>query len=70
MLDLLFVVKDSAKWHHQNLKRNSSHYSILKLGGPISVSKLQDLPAGVYYNTLIKVDGQVNILIKGIKYFF
>jgi len=61
MLDMIFVVEDSTRWHQQNMQRNPSHYSLLKLSGPNSVSKLQELSAGVYYNALIQVDGQVNI---------
>ena len=59
MLDLAFVVDDSEGWHTENLARHSSHYSFLKYFGPSIISKVQQLSAGVYYNTLVKVDGQL-----------
>jgi len=56
MIDFVFVVDDSLKFHMENLKLNASHYSFLKHLGPYYLSKLQnEFGAGCYYNTLIPV---------------
>ncbi len=60
MLDMVFVVDDCVKWHRLNLEDNPGHYSLLKVGGAETICKVQELPAGVYYNTLVPIDGQVN----------
>ncbi|XP_018916896.2 phosphatidate cytidylyltransferase, mitochondrial [Bemisia tabaci] len=54
MVDIIFVVDDSLKFHETNLRLNSSHYSFLKSFGPGVISKVQDnWSAKVYFNTLI-----------------
>ncbi|CAF0786343.1 unnamed protein product [Brachionus calyciflorus] len=66
MTDFVFVVDDSIKFHDENLKMNSSHYSFLKYLGPYYLSKIQnDFGAACYYNTLVplKIDSE-NFLIK------
>ena len=60
MLDMVLVVEDSLSWHQQNLGRNRGHYSFLKVGGAGGICKVQELSAGVYYNTLVQVDDQVS----------
>uniref|UniRef100_A0A6V7IIJ7 Phosphatidate cytidylyltransferase, mitochondrial n=1 Tax=Bracon brevicornis TaxID=1563983 RepID=A0A6V7IIJ7_9HYME len=56
MLDLVFVVRNSKKWHAENLKRNPHHYAQpMKFFGHNWIAKLQEnLGARIYYNTLIK----------------
>lgn len=61
MVDLIFVVDNPMRWHTENLMMNSSHYSFLKYFGPKTISKIQErLACGVYYNTLINMEDQVN----------
>ena len=56
MIDFVFVVDDSIKFHMENLKQNASHYSFLKHFGPYYLSKLQgEFGAACYYNTLVPV---------------
>ncbi|XP_048212243.1 phosphatidate cytidylyltransferase, mitochondrial isoform X3 [Perognathus longimembris pacificus] len=60
MLDLVFTVDDPVAWHTQNLKKNWSHYSFLKMLGPKFITSVQNnYGAGVYYNPLIMCDGRV-----------
>lgn len=56
MLDLIFVVRNSQKWHAENFTRNRHHYAQpLRFFGPNAVTKIQDSwGAQIYYNTLIK----------------
>lgn len=56
MIDLVIVVPDSLRFHQENLKKNPSHYSFLRLFGPKTVSNFQDnFAAKVYYNSLISI---------------
>lgn len=67
MLDFVIAVDDPVTWHTMNLLQNRKHYSILKLLGPTTVSSIQhDYGASVYYNTLVPVDGRVNIFLFGV----
>ncbi|KAM5279852.1 phosphatidate cytidylyltransferase, mitochondrial [Ctenodactylus gundi] len=60
MLDFVFAVEDPAAWHAENLKRNWSHYSLLRVLGPKTVAAVQgDCGAGVYYNTLVPCEGRL-----------
>ncbi|CAL8380182.1 unnamed protein product [Boreogadus saida] len=60
MVDFVFAVDDPVTWHTMNLLQNRKHYSVLKLLGPRKISSIQsDHGAGVYYNTLVPVDGRV-----------
>ena len=59
MLDLVLAVDDPYQWHEENLALNWKHYSFLKHFGPKVVTRVQNLSAGVYYNTLVRVDSQV-----------
>ena len=61
MLDLIFAVDDPLKWHEENIRRNPHHYSSLRYLGSETVAGLQKLSAGVYYNTLVKVESQVRL---------
>ncbi|XP_055725882.1 phosphatidate cytidylyltransferase, mitochondrial [Salvelinus fontinalis] len=60
MLDFVLAVDDSVTWHTMNLMQNRKHYSVLKFLGPRKISRIQDEHgAGVYYNTLVPVDGRI-----------
>ena len=59
MLDLVFAVDDPQQWHKENLALNWKHYSFLKHFGSEVVTRIQNYSAGVYYNTLIRVNSQV-----------
>ena len=62
MLDLVFAVDNPLEWHEENIKRNKDHYSFLQHLGSETVTCLQKLPAGVYYNPFVTVDSQVHII--------
>ena len=56
MIDFVFVVDDSIKFHLENLKQNASHYSFLKHLGPFYISKIQnEYGAACYYNTMVPI---------------
>nr|XP_020728229.1 phosphatidate cytidylyltransferase, mitochondrial isoform X8 [Odocoileus virginianus texanus] len=60
VLDFVFAVDDPVAWHSENLKKNWSHYSLLKVLGPRIITAVQNnYGAGVYYNTLIACDGRL-----------
>ncbi|OQR71151.1 mitochondrial translocator assembly and maintenance protein 41-like [Tropilaelaps mercedesae] len=59
MLDVILIVDDPKKFHVQNLRQNRNHYSLVKFLGPGFISKLTELPAYVYYNTAVRVEGQL-----------
>ncbi|XP_064860552.1 phosphatidate cytidylyltransferase, mitochondrial [Oncorhynchus nerka] len=60
MLDFVFAVDDPVTWHTMNLMQNRKHYSALKFLGPRKISRIQEEHgAGVYYNTLVPVDGRI-----------
>ena len=59
MLDLIFVVDDTEAWHRKNLAMNSHHYSFVRCIGADTIAKIQRFGAGVYYNTLVKINVQV-----------
>ncbi|XP_063072680.1 phosphatidate cytidylyltransferase, mitochondrial [Engraulis encrasicolus] len=60
MLDFVFAVDDPVTWHTMNLMQNRKHYSFLKHLGPKQITTIQnDYGAGVYYNTLVPVDGRL-----------
>lgn len=64
MLDFVIAVDDPVTWHTMNLLQNRKHYSILKLLGPTTVSSIQhDYGASIYYNTLVPMDGRVNLFL-------
>lgn len=54
VIDLTFCVDDAHNWHTENLKKHPSHYSSLRfLGSRFLAFYQDDLPARVYFNTLI-----------------
>ncbi|KAG7199473.1 hypothetical protein KM043_014096 [Ampulex compressa] len=56
MLDLIFVVRNTNKWHAENLMRNPKHYALpIRYFGHKIITKFQEgWGAGIYYNTLVK----------------
>lgn len=60
MLDFVFVLENSHRWHEDNLKLHSKHYSIVGRFGSNAVVSLQDkFGAGMYYNTLVPMEGRL-----------
>ncbi|CAB3407431.1 unnamed protein product [Caenorhabditis bovis] len=56
MVDFVVVTKDAKKFHTDNLSRNPSHYSLLRLVGPNMIEKIQcKFAARTYYNTHVSV---------------
>lgn len=60
MLDFVFVLENAHRWHEENLKLHSKHYSFYGWFGSNAVVSLQNkLSAGMYYNTLVPMEGRV-----------
>ena len=60
MIDFIFAVDEPTKWHQENLKVNSRHYSSLRWFGPKYLGRLQDsIGARIYYNTLVPCEGRL-----------
>ncbi|KAN0036680.1 hypothetical protein ACTFIV_001987 [Dictyostelium citrinum] len=57
MIDLIFAVENSTKWHSLNLVNNLSHYSFLGSMGAHIVAKVQFMSAKIYFNTLLEHNG-------------
>lgn len=54
MVDFIFVVEDSLKWHEMNLKMNPSHYSSLIPLPAKGISLFQDeIPAHFWFNAYL-----------------
>jgi translocator assembly and maintenance protein 41 len=73
MLDLIFAVPDPLSFHRANMQRNPSHYSFLRWasGWPAALTAVQEYGAGVWYNTLIRLDipghpGQTKLVKYGV----
>lgn len=61
MLDFVFVLENARKWHEDNMysKHHPHHYSSIRWLGSRALVPLQDkLGAGVYYNTLVPMEGR------------
>ncbi|XP_050524895.1 phosphatidate cytidylyltransferase, mitochondrial [Daktulosphaira vitifoliae] len=57
MVDMIFVVTDSYKFHKENIKINADHYSSLIHFGPSAISYIQkSFGSNVYFNTLVSVE--------------
>ncbi|CAD6993060.1 unnamed protein product [Ceratitis capitata] len=64
VIDLIFCVRDPLGWHAENINRQESHYSLLRLLGPRFIMNYQEhLGARVYFNTLVPLD-DINVTIK------
>ncbi|KNC82408.1 hypothetical protein SARC_05304 [Sphaeroforma arctica JP610] len=60
MIDLVFAVEDSRRWHSENLKRNPTDYSAMRFLGPAAITHLQTkVGASVYYNTLVPFEDRL-----------
>lgn len=62
MLDFVFVLQNARKWHKDNMysKHHAHHYSSLRWLGSRALVSLQDkFGAGVYYNTLVPMEGRM-----------
>ena len=62
MLDFVFVLQNARKWHEDNMygKHHAHHYSSLRWLGSRALVSLQDkFGAGVYYNTLVPMEGRM-----------
>lgn len=60
MIDMIYCVENSVKWHEENMKMNSHHYSFLKYFGHNFIATFQENSgAKVYYNTLVNMDDVV-----------
>jgi translocator assembly and maintenance protein 41 len=60
MIDFVFVVDDSYRWHEENIALHPSHYSFLRNFGTNAVVNVQDnFGARVYYNTLVPFSGRM-----------
>lgn len=65
MIDLLFTVENPYQWHAQNMLKNPSHYSSMRLLGSNLIAQYQQsYGAKVYFNTLVPVDGSSNLMVK------
>lgn len=64
MIDLIYCVDNSYRWHGANMEINPSHYSALRFLGKGFVARYQEnWGANVYFNTLVEMKEE-NIMIK------
>jgi len=57
MVDLIFVVDDSASWHLDNIAMNPSHYTPLLPINAAHMARIQeDIPAHLWFNTYIPMN--------------
>lgn len=56
MLDLVFVVRNPAQWHKENLDKNHDHYAqLMRRLGHKAIARVQEnWGARIFYNTLVK----------------
>jgi mitochondrial translocator assembly and maintenance protein 41 len=54
MVDLIVATDDPKAWHRDNIARNPGHYAAsLRLLGASAIARVQEMSAGVYFNTLV-----------------
>lgn len=54
MIDLVVATSNSTRWHEDNLVRNASHYSGIRVLGAGALAAFQDnYGAGIFYNPLV-----------------
>ena len=64
-VDLIVAVNNSFKFHEENLKINSNHYSFLRHFGAPTITRLQETRgARIYFNPYVKFDNDPNTLYK------
>ena len=67
MIDFIFAVKNSEKWHSSNLQLNPSHYSALSFLGSKFIAKVQtSIPSRVYYNSMIPLKDEKVVIKYGV----
>ncbi|PRP74893.1 hypothetical protein PROFUN_16102, partial [Planoprotostelium fungivorum] len=65
MMDFIFAVSDVSTWHRRNREKNPSHYATIPRfllnsdGGSKIVEAVQNMGAGIYYNTEIPIEGNI-----------
>ncbi|KAI8469792.1 MAG: mitochondrial matrix Mmp37 [Monoraphidium minutum] len=60
MIDFIFVADDPEGWHEENMERNRAHYSFVAALGPAAVAAAAGgIGAGVWFNTLVPLEGRV-----------
>ncbi|PFX26884.1 Mitochondrial translocator assembly and maintenance protein 41-like [Stylophora pistillata] len=62
MLDFVFVLENARKWHEDNMytRHHPHHYSFVRSFGSRALVSFQDkFGAGLYYNTLVPMDGRM-----------
>ncbi|RVE49421.1 hypothetical protein evm_005933 [Chilo suppressalis] len=64
MIDLIYCVENSHRWHGANIEMNPSHYSALRFLGKGFIAQFQEKwGARVYFNTLVEMKDE-NVTIK------
>ncbi|CAB3231398.1 unnamed protein product [Arctia plantaginis] len=64
MIDLIYCVDNSHRWHGANIELNKSHYSALRYLGKGFIARFQEnWGAKVYFNTLVEIKEE-NVVIK------
>jgi translocator assembly and maintenance protein 41 len=64
-IDLILAVNNSFKFHQENLKINSHHYSFLRHFGASTITRVQETRgARIYFNPYIKFNNDPNVLYK------
>jgi translocator assembly and maintenance protein 41 len=62
MIDFIFATSYPSHFHAVNLQHNPSHYpAFARWLGSDYISKVQEWGAGIWYATMVDVDGQVRI---------
>jgi len=62
MIDLIIVPKNTYEFHFENIKQNKFHYSkIARFLGPNAISWVQKKTTGVYFNTNIILENNIEI---------
>lgn len=62
MLDFVFVLENARKWHEDNMymRHHPHHYSSIRWFGSRALVSMQDkFGAGMYYNTLVPMEGRM-----------
>lgn len=64
-IDLILTVNNSFKFHEENLKLNSHHYSFLRHFGVSTITRMQETRgARIYFNPYVKFPNDPNSLYK------
>lgn len=63
MLDFMFAVTHPDHWHSINMNQYPGHYPLgVRTLGSSFVSKVEDIPPGVWFNSMVKMNGVVRVL--------